>query len=682
MENLEKLFNPQSIAIVGASEEAGKVGTAVTKNILDGGYTGEVFLVNNKRDQIFGRPVFRSLAAIESAVDLAIIVIPAKFVNQMIAEASDKIKNFVVISAGFSEIGGEGKTRESDLSGIARQKNLNILGPNCLGFIVPSLKLNASFAAGMPEPGNIALVSQSGALISAVFDMAKEISLKFSSVISIGNKMDIEETQVINYLKDDENTKVIALYLEGIKDGKEFINISQIIQKPIIILKAGKTEKSKKAIASHTGALAGNEEVIGAVFRKCGIIQAENFGEFVDLMNTISLSRSPKNNSVAIVTNAGGPGVLTTDAFRKKEIQLAEISVRAKTRIRNFLPPESSVENPIDLLGDADHNRYQKTLKILGKEEAGTIICVLTPQEQTPIIRIANSLIKFKSQTDQNIYSVFIGSDRVKRAVKKIRQSGIPNLNFPEQAVNAAEKYYLWKKDKERMSAEEFKLDESRKKAVSEIIREVSRQERKALNFEEAGNVMALYQIPTIDSWQASEINLKEVKYPVVVKVDSDKILHKTDEQALILNINNAAELEKSLSQIKNNFPNEKIIVQPMLIKQAELILGIVHDSIFGTVVICGLGGIYTEVFKMADFFIPFQSQQNIKQSLLAGKVSFLFEETRGQAPYNIEEISKIIYNLQYLALENREIMELDINPLLIYNDNQKAVAIDVKIII
>jgi acetyltransferase len=337
--NLEQLFNPKSIAIVGASEEEGKVGNVIAKNILTLGYSGKVFLVNPKHEQLFGQQCYKSLAEIQEAVDLAVIVIPAKFVADEIKNNADKIKNYVIISAGFSETGEEGKNREAEIKKIADEKGLNILGPNCLGFISPAIKLNATFAGGMPQTGNIAIVSQSGALAVAMLDIAEKENYGFSSVVSIGNKMSLDESEVLEFLSTDEKTKVIGMYLEGIKNGERFVAAAAKVSKikPIVLLKAGKTEKSQKAISSHTGALAGSDEIISAICEKVGIMRAENLEEFFDLINLISLTDPPKTDLVVALTNAGGPGVLATDAFKGKNIKLADISDKNKAALRKFL---------------------------------------------------------------------------------------------------------------------------------------------------------------------------------------------------------------------------------------------------------------------------------------------------------------------------------------------------------
>jgi len=700
MKNLENFFNPQSIAIVGASDEPGKIGNILARNLLELGYAGKVFLVNPKHEEILGQKCYVSVLEIEENVDLAIIVIPAKFVNKVIKSAKDKVKNFVVISAGFAEIhpvkspqsgvaegefngvNQEGPQRQEELKKIAEENNLNILGPNCLGFIIPQLKLNASFAGGMPAAGNVAFVSQSGALAVGLMDMAKKEGLEFSSVISIGNKMQMGETELLEYLDTDTNTKVVGMYLEGIKDGRKFIEMAQKIKKPVVILKAGKTERAQKAISSHTGALAGSDEIMTAVFAKTGVVRAENMDEFLGLLKLISSLDAPQNEEAIIITNAGGLGVLTTDAFQHKKIKLAEIGEKAQIKLQKFLPEESSLSNPIDVLGDADEKRYAKTLEILKKENAGTIICLLTPQDQTPVKKIAAKIIKFKEKSGKNILTVFMGGERVAKAIIKLRENNIPNFFLSDQAVQTLDKYWKWsvKKNMADQAKAVAEINSGRQAQVAEIIGQVKAQGRGALLFPEVAEIMKIYGIGTVDFW--TEAQLRAVRFPAAVKVDSDKVLHKTDKKGLILNLKNQEELERAIAEIKQNFPGEKIVIQPMIEGGTELILGIKKDEIFGPIVVVGLGGIYTEIFQAVDFVIPYTGKEAIKNILLQGKSGFLFKETRGKIACDLEEIAQIVFNLQALALEVGQIKELDINPLISLGKDKNSLAVDVKIII
>ena len=689
----KSLFVPHSIAIVGASNKKGKIGTIIAENILKLGYTGKAYMVNPAYKILKMRRCYSTLSKIKNKVDVAIICVPAKFVIDVVKDGAKNVKNFVIISAGFSETGEEGAQREKELIELAKKYKLNILGPNCLGFIVPGIKLNASFAGGMPESGNIAFVSQSGALAVALMDKAKEENLGFSNIISVGNQMQLGEIELLEYLGEDKETKVIGMYLEGIKDGTKFLEKAKevSIKKPIVILKAGKTEKSQQAISSHTGALAGSDEIIDVAFESAGIIRADDLDNFFDLLKLISFTDVPKNNEVAVITNAGGAGVLATDAFKGKKIILAEFDEKTKAELKKNLPNESSVQNPIDLLGDAKEDRYENILNILNNKKAGSTICLLTPQEQTPVEKISETIIKAKKINNIPMIAVFIGGGKTRKAIAYLEKNNIPNFSNPENAVRALDQYYKWdifRKNKNKIT--EQKLSSERAMQVAKIITNAQNKKRRALLFPEAADVMRRYGINCVESYEilAGIQDVPEIKnYPVVLKVDSDKVLHKSDKQALILNIENKEALNVAIKKLQENFPNEQLLVQEqLLIKasqggQTEIILGIKKDEIFGPIIVYGLGGIYTEVFKMVDFLISPMDIIELKKSIIGGKIGFLFNGVRGQAAYDIDEFAKIILGLMDFALENSEVKEFDINPIFIYNYGRKACAVDVKII-
>ncbi len=691
--NLEKLFNPQSIAIVGASQEEGKVGTVIAKNIIELGYAGKVYLVNPKYDQLFGARCYKKLAEVEAEIDLVIIAIPAKFVASEISENANRVKNFVIVSAGFSEMNEEGKAREAEILQLAKEHNLNILGPNCLGFIIPKLKLNASFASGLPEAGNIAFVTQSGALAVALTDLAKAEKIYFSKIISIGNKMDITETEILAYLEKDEDTAVIGMYLEGIKNGEEFLKIASVVSKtkPIVILKAGKTERAQKAISSHTGALAGSDEIMNVAFAKAGILRAKDLEEFFNLVGFISHNKVMASNKIAVITNAGGLGVLTTDAFAKKEITLAELSEKTRLALKKILPEESSVENPIDLLGDALENRYKKVLQIIDEDsQIGAIICLLTPQDQTPVEKIARVIAKFNAKSTKAIVASFVGGKKVEKGIKRLRADDIFNFAFPESAVSVLDAFYRWKR-KEEISIVSLVSDVSQERKVNAkaIIDFAKKENRHALYFSESRKLLELYGINTIKSFEINSLAAGRLElgagfdFPVVLKVDSDEVLHKTDRGGVVLDIKNQEELEMAVTQMQGNFPGAKCIIQPMLAREMEIILGIKKDANFGSVVVYGLGGIYAEVFKLAEMLIPPFSKDAVESSLREGKLGFLFRETRGQKAYDVAELARIICDLGDFSQEVDDVSEFDINPLLIYNkDGSVAIAVDVKVII
>ncbi|MDZ4385491.1 MAG: acetate--CoA ligase family protein, partial [Candidatus Moranbacteria bacterium] len=394
------------------------------------------------------------------------------------------------------------------------------------------------------------------------------------------------------------------MYLEGIKNGPEFIKMAQKVSKtkPIIIIKAGKTEKSQQAISSHTGALAGSDDIVEAVFKKAGILRAENLEDLFALIELISNTQAPKTNQVAVITNAGGPGVLTTDAFDGKEIELGDPDDGIKNRLREFLPAESSVANPIDLLGDAMEDRYAQALDVLDSMEGvGALVCVLTPQDQTPVGKIADSIIAFRNKTDKLVATVFIGGERVEKGITKLKEGGIPNFSFPDLAVRAIDEYYVWNRrriaDQSGVeTAKQITVDAGRQKKVAAIIGKAREEKRGALSFPEAQKIMAMYGVktPNVTDIAAGDSLPEGIGFPAVMKVDSDKVLHKTDKQGVILNIKNREELERAYARMEDNFPGEKFIIQPMLAIKTELIAGIKIDGIFGPIIVYGLGGIYT----------------------------------------------------------------------------------------
>lgn len=680
--NLEKLFNPKTVAIVGASDRPGSVGNAITQNLLNLGYAGEVFLINPKYPELLGQKCYASLNDVEKEIDLAIIVIPANFVNDTIS-AAKHVKNFIVISAGFSEVGRDGRVREFELAKLAQEKEVNILGPNCLGLIVPKLNLNASFAGGLPLAGGVSLISQSGALVVAMMDMAKKSQIKFAQIISVGNKMQLDEVALLEYLAADKETKVIALYLEGIKDGQKFIQMASKIspKKPIVVLKAGITQKAQKAIASHTGSLAGSDEIMDEAFKKAGIIRAQSLEDFFILIKFLANFKNEVSGESVIITNAGGPGVLATDAFDGKKIGLVEFSPELKDKLRKILPAESSVENPIDLLGDATEERYQEVLDILEGEAVDNILCIMTAQDQTPTEKIAQVVVDFNRTSKKNIVPIFIGGDKLETAVEILAENNIPNFDFPKEVIDALDKSL---QKREIFEEKKTWLAKILGEKSTDIVQKALAENRKALLFGAAGELMKKYSIPVVDYLNLAPgqvVPEENLDFPVVLKVDSEDVLHKTEKRGLILGIADKQELANSLAEMRINFPEENLIIQPMVSYDLELIVGLKRDQIFGPVIVFGLGGIYTEVFKWVDFLILPLGKKEIRKKLTESKISFIFKETRGKIMADIEEMTDFIFNFARLAQEQEAIKEIDINPLLITKEG-KLKAVDVKVIL
>ncbi len=688
-ESIEKLLKPNSIAIVGASEKGGKVGNMLVKNITQSSYQGEVFFVNNRADTINGQKVYDSTLEIEQEIDLVIIATPAFTVLDIVKDASEKCTQFIIISAGFGETDEEGKRREKKLKDLAIEKNLTILGPNCLGILSPEWGLNASFAPGLPPMGDTAFVSQSGALAVALIDKANALNIGFSHVLSIGNKMSISETELIEYFALDKNTNTIILYLESITKGIEFLQAvkkARLAGKRVIILKSGKSDEAQKAIALHTGSLTSGDAVTQAVFDKMGIVRAQEINDiFVFASLSHALKFQKKASNIAVVTNAGGPGVIVTDELSAyKNLNQASLSGENSKKLADKLPQAASVHNPIDLLGDAGIKRYRDAIDICADDEnIDAIVVLLTPQEGTPADEIATYIVNKQKETDKLIITSFIGGFSVNNAQKILREGNVFHTETPSVAISALSEL-ISNDNFSAPSLDEIDIQNFKNQKTKEVLDIVKKDGNRGLYFYETVEIAKEYGIAISDFWDITDVIKDDIIYPCVVKVDDPHILHKSDRGGVILPINSIKELKDAREVLKNRFREQtaKIIVQPLAKIQTELILGMKRDPIFGPVIIVGIGGIYTEIIKKTEVFVSPVHMGEIKNRLLIGKLSFLFSGARGQKPYNADEVAEIVLALQSLALKNPQISEIDINPLLVYNNSQSANAVDMKIVL
>ena len=687
--SIEKLLKPNSIAIVGASEKEGKVGNMLVKNITQSSYQGEVFFVNNRADTINGQKVYDSTLEIEQEIDLAIIATPAFTVLDIVRDTSKKCTQFIIISAGFGETDEEGKQREKELKDLAIEKNLTILGPNCLGILSPEWGLNASFAPGFPPVGDTAFVSQSGALAVALIDKANALNIGFSHVLSIGNKMSISETELIEYFAQDENTNTIILYLESVTKGIDFLQAvkkARSTGKRVVILKSGKSDEAQKAIALHTGSLTSGDAVTQAVFDKIGIVRAQEINDifvFASLSHTLKYRQKASN--IAVVTNAGGPGVIVTDELATyKNLNQASLSGENSKKLADKLPQAASVHNPIDLLGDAGTQRYKYAIDTcVDDENIDTIVVLLTPQEGTPADEIATYIVNKQKETDKLIITSFIGGFSVSNAQKILREGNVFHTETPSVAISALSEL-ISNDNFSAPSLNEIDIQNLKNQKTKEVLDIAKKDGNRGLYFCETVEIAKEYGIAISDFWDITDGIKDDIIYPCVVKVDDPHILHKSDRGGVILPINSIEELKDAREILKNRFREKtaKIIVQPLAKIQTELILGMKRDPIFGPVVIVGIGGIYTEIIKKTEIFVSPVHRGEIKNRLLSGKLSFLFSGVRGQKPYNADEIVEIVLALQSLALKNPQISEIDINPLLVYNSSQSANAVDMKIVL
>jgi len=685
MNKLDRFFSPKSIAIVGASPKKGKLGNVLIENIKKGGWRGKLYFVNPKYAKSRNY-YFASLSEIKKPVDLVLVAIPAPLVNGVIengANAKSVIKNFAVISSGFKEAGKEGAEFENSLSLLASKYNLNILGPNCLGFANPKEKLNATFTDVKLQEGHIAIVSQSGALAVALLDWAANMKIGFSKIVSIGNKADIEESEILNFLSKDKYTKAIALYLEDIKNGPRFMKALAKIttQKPVIILKAGKTAAGQRAVSSHTGSLAQDEEIIEAVFEKLDVVPANNIEEFQDIVYNLNSNPIPVKNEVIVVTNAGGPGVMAADFIGKsKNIRLLKFPEKFENEIRKYLPVSASTKNPIDLIGDAPPERYEKTLEYITKFfPKNPVLVMLTPQNQTDPEKVAQILVKFKSKIE-NISTCFMGGEKIARAKAILEKNSILCFENPERALAVIEKLVTYQEGRHNFA--KFTPPTHNQKASSAIEKAIS-EKRKILSWKEAEKLFGRFQVKlakSVSFENIAELADKKISFPCVLKTDDPRIAHRLEKNAVILNIQNQSELAKIFEKMKRTTSATHFLLQPMAESGLEMIIGMKNDPTFGPVILCGWGGSFTEIFKDKVILIPPFDKKEIANKISRLSIFPILKGFRGERGYNLEEISKIIMATSQIAAENPQIREIDINPLVVYNDGKAGKILDAKI--
>ena len=685
MRNLNNFFSPKSIAIVGASPKKGKLGNVLIENIRKGGWQGKLFFVNPKYTKS-QRGYFSSLNEISKPVDLVLIAIPAPLVNETIeagAKSKPAIKNFVVISSGFKELGTKGQILEENLKKLARKYNLNVLGPNCLGFADPQEKLNATFTDVKLQKGNIAIVSQSGALAVALLDWAANKKIGFSKIISIGNKTILDESEIINFLAKDKGTKSLALYLEDVKSGQKFMSALARItpHKPVIILKAGKTAAGQKAISSHTGSLAQDEEIIRAVFEKMNAIPVNNIEEFQDIIYYLDSNPVPTKNEVIILTNAGGPGVMASDFVgQSKSIKLLEFLADFEADLKKYLPPSASVENPIDVIGDAPPERYQKMLeKISEKYPDSPTIVILTPQNQTDPENVAKILAKVKNKIP-NLSACFMGGEKIARASELLGEKKVANFENPERVLAIIEKLAKYEKERNKKKITDY-FGVSPK--IDSAVQKVFSGNRKMFFWDETEKLFRKYRVKMIKSVglkNLSELKNKRLSFPLVLKADDPNIAHRLEKDAVALNIQNKKELQTTFSKMKSATGAKHFLVQPMAAPGLELIIGMKRDPVFGPVMLCGWGGSLTEIFQDKVILIPPLDQKNITEKLSQLAIFPILKGFRGKKGFNLNEVSKIILAVSQIATRHPEISEIDINPLLLYNNGQGGQILDAKV--
>ncbi len=700
--NLDFIFNPKTIAIIGASDKENSVGKTLVENLINSSFQGEVFLVNPNKVSILGKKTYPSIKNIDEKIDLAIIATPAKTIPSIIAELEEKnVSATIIISAGFKELGESGKKLEDQI--LQNKKKIRIIGPNCLGIMNPSLNLNATFAKNMPKNGNIAFISQSGALGSAVLDWSIKEDIGFSAFVSIGSMIDIDFGDLINYFGDDPNTKSILIYMESISDSRSFLSAARevALTKPIILIKAGRTKESAKAALSHTGALAGSDEVLDAALKRVGVLRVNTINDLFSMNEILSKQPIPKGPNLAIVTNAGGPAVIATDSLIMHGAKIATLQKDTYKKLNEFLPKAWSHNNPIDILGDATADLYYKTVKVLSEDKnVDGILIILTPQFMTDATLVASKLKEF-SDIGIPIFAAWMGAGSVEEGRKILVESNIPDFEFPDLACRSFA--YMWEycyniigiyeTAKVHTSIATKKKIKKREDIVNEIIKKSKDENRVVLDEIESKNILKAFDIPVVETFVAKNLNeavqiSQKIGYPVVLKIYSKTITHKTDVQGVKLNLQNDDEVKKAFLQIQNSLKEldrerdfEGVSVQKMIILDGyELILGSSIDSDFGPIMLFGTGGELVEVFKDKAIALPPLTITLAKRLIERTKIYKALKGFRGKKAINLAKLEKILVDFSSLIAQYQEIKECDINPLLVSKD--EIIALDARIIL
>jgi acetyltransferase len=691
---LDSLFNPASIAVIGASQDSRKVGHAVLHNLARFQFPGELYPINPSGGEILGMKAFAGIAEIGKPVDLAVIAIPARFVPQAVRDcASAGVTCAIVISAGFKEAGKEGTLLEEELKKICREQPIRILGPNCLGIINTARSLNATFAADMLPKGRIGFFSQSGAMGIAIMDWAIGNQVGFSKFISLGNKADLSEVDFIDYFANDPDTSVILGYIEDVVDGRRFIEAARKATKvkPVILLKAGGTEAGARAASSHTGALAGSDTAFDAAFKQTGVMRVQGVQDLFDAAMAFEEEKIPAGKRLLVITNAGGPGIVAADSAQLLGIDLPPMTKESIIEIAKKLPPNATIFNPVDVIGDATSERYEAVLTQAVKDpHVDGVLVLLTPQAMTDAEKTAEVVIAAAKSTKKPVIGCFMGEKRVRPAIDKLKAASIPNFSYPELAVKAfrrlTEQNASMQIVQEELSTCWYNFD-----AAAEEVSSILKAGIYQVGEEEAMRILTYYgfQFPRrklVRTARDAAAAGSRIGYPVVMKISSPDILHKTDVGGVRVNIRSAEEAEEAFTEITSNarriMPDafiKGVMVYEMIKPGKEVILGVSFDRTFGHMIMFGLGGIYVEVLKDVSFRIVPVARRDAVSMINEIRSIRLLQGARGEPPADINAIANNIVNLSCLISDFPEIVELDINPLVV--GEKGATALDARII-
>jgi acetyl coenzyme A synthetase (ADP forming)-like protein len=698
--SIDAFFRPRSVAVIGASTDPTKLGHAVVKNLIDGGFLKDgrrIIPVNPKADRILDLPAFPDVTQVDGSIDLAVIVIPYPAVPDALETCGKKgIPAVIVISAGFREAGREGLDRELELIEIAKRYGIRLVGPNCLGVIDTVTPLNASFSAGMPPDGPMAFMSQSGALGTAILDWAQAGRLGMSKFVSLGNKADVSEIDLLKAWGDDQDSRVILIYTEGLPDGQAFIDIARDVtrKKPVVAVKSGVTQAGSRAVSSHTGSLAGSEQAYQSAFRQAGVLRADSMEHLFDLARAFGHLPHLNGSRVAIVTNAGGPGILATDALERAGLQLARFKPDVLQTLEANLPGAASAANPVDVLGDARADRFRFALEqVVGSPDVDAVLVILTPQAMTEIGATAQAVVDISRSSTIPILACFMGEARIEEGVRVLASANVPNFPFPERAatVLSAMHEYAQLRDRPQPKIETFEVDQA---AARRVIERVQTDGRVTIGDAEAREILIAYGLDVPDSKLAHSADeavdqAAQMGYPVVLKIASPDILHKTDAGGVKVGLDSASDVRDAFDLImyraQRYFPEAELWgcqVQKMVPPGLEILIGMNRDPQFGPLVTFGLGGIYVETLRDVAFRVAPFSRAEAADMLGEIRAHALLDGVRGQAPADKDAIIDALLRVAQLVTDFPGITELDINPFVAYEEGGGGIAIDMRLVL
>ena len=699
IQQLDKIFKPKSIAVIGASTKENSVGHSLFKNLLDSGFKGQLFPINPKSKELLGKKAYDNIKNVPSKVDLAVIILPAKFVPQVVEECGQAgVGGLLIISAGFKEAGEAGEKMVQEVLTTSRKYGMRIVGPNCLGIINPKLGMNATFANRMALPGNIAFISQSGALCSSILDWANEQNVGFSHFVSIGSMIDIGFAELIDYFGMDQETSSILVYMESLTHARRFMSAARAFArtKPIIILKAGKSQAGTKAAMSHTGTLAGNDAAFDAAFQRAGCIRVEKISQLFGCAQALSMQPRPQGNRLAIVTNAGGPGVLATDYLTTREGKLAELSEKSMAKLNEALPPTWSHGNPVDVIGDASPVEYRKALEAcLADENVDGVLTILTTQTVTDPEETAKVLVELGKKTRKPILASWMGERDVEKARDILEKGKIPNYRYPESAVDVFLQMWQYTRNLELLyetPPEAPRRFVPRRDAAWHIIRTALVEGRDYLLEHESKALLGCYDIHVgatqvaTNAKEAGEF-AEKAGFPAVLKIISPDALHKTDVGGVRLNIASKAEAEKAyeeiIASVKKHKPEARIVgvlIEQMVKKRYELLFGAKRDPIFGPLIVFGQGGVAVEVIRDTSFALPPLNMALARRVVQNTRIAQQLKGFRGIPGVDIDDLAFQLQKFAYILMDFPEIREMDINPFLV--DEKGGVVVDARILL